>query len=325
MTTHMNRLDGQLVTLFGGGGFVGRHAAQALMQAGARVRIVQRHPMRAAAVRALGNLGQVQLVGADIAEPEQTIRAAQGSDAIVNLVGILKGDFDALHVDGAANIAKAAAHVGAAKMIQLSAIGADSKSPSAYGRSKAMGEQAVHSIYPGAVILRPSIIFGQQDRFINRFAALIRSTPIVPIVPIVAPNTRFQPIFVGDVARAIVAPIGGDAMAGGTFELGGAQIFSMRELLMWIARQIGRDPLFIELPDALAGGLATLTGWLPGAPITRDQWAMLGRDNVVNSRASGLSALGITPTALDSIVPGWLDIYRPHGRFSAPGDRSATA
>ncbi len=312
-------LTGKLVTLFGGGGFLGRHATQALMQAGARVRIVQRDPKRAFAVKALGNLGQVQFVAADAVNAEAALKAASGSDAVINLIGILKGDFQRAHVTTAVNVAEAAAASGAA-MVQISAIGAAADSASAYGRSKYAGEAKVRMILPEATILRPSIVFGREDGFINRFAGMIR---IAPVVPVVAPNTKFQPVFVGDVADAIVEALADPAAhAGQTYELGGPQSISMRALLEWIGRRIGRSPLLIDLPDVAAAALASGTGWLPGAPITKDQWAMLASDNIVSPGANTLADLGVAPTPLDAVAEGWLDIYRRHGRFAG---KAATA
>ncbi len=310
--TSSHALNGKLVTLFGGGGFLGKHAAQALMAAGARVRIVQRHPERAVGIRTLGNLGQAQFVAADASKAEATLRAATGSDAVVNLIGILKGDFERAHVATAANIAAAATAVGAA-MVQVSAIGADASSASAYGRSKAHGEAAARTALPAATILRPSIVFGREDQFINRFAGLLAMAPVMPVI---APNTRFQPVFVGDVADAVVAALADPAAAGRTYELGGPQIYSMRALYEWIAQQIGRSPLLVDVPDVAASALASGTGWLPGAPITKDQWAMLQADNVVAPGVATLSDLGIAPTPLDAVAQGWLDIYRKHGRFT---------
>jgi uncharacterized protein YbjT (DUF2867 family) len=307
----LHTLDGKLVTLFGGGGFLGRYAAQALMAAGARVRIVQRHPERAIAIRSLGNLGQTQFVAADAAKAEAAVRAATGSDAVVNLIGILKGDFERAHVGNAANIAAAAAAAGAA-MVQISAIGADAASPSAYGRSKAHGEAAVRAALPDATILRPSIVFGREDQFINRFAGLLSMAPVMPVI---APQTKFRPVFVGDVAEAIVHAVALPP-TGLTYELGGPQVLTMRALYEWISRQIGRKPLLIDMPDFAAAALATGTGWLPGAPITKDQWAMLQADNVVAEGAATLADLGVVPTTLDAVAPGWLDIYRRHGRFA---------
>lgn len=308
-------LSGQLVTLVGGGGFVGRSAAQALMRAGARVRIVQRHPRRAFAVKALGNLGQVQFAAADAADPAATARAIAGSDVVVNLVAVLKGDFTRANVDTARTVAEAAAAAGVRALVHVSAIGADAASPSAYGRSKAAGEAAVRAAFPAATILRPSIIFGREDQFVNRFAGLIS---MMPVVPVFAPATKFQPIFVGDVADAIAAAAAAPlAHAGKTYELGGPQQISMHGLMTWISRQIGRHPMLVDVPDTLAGVFARATGWLPGAPITADQWAMLGRDNVVADGAEGLAALGVAATPLDAAADGWLTVYRRHGRFTA--------
>jgi NADH dehydrogenase len=314
----LSRLDGKIVTLFGGGGFLGRHTAQAFMQAGARVRIVQRHPEKAFNVRALGNLGQTQFVSADAAVAEHALKAAIGSDIVINLVGILKGDFDRVHVDAARNIARAA-HAAGARLIHISALGAGDDSPSAYGRSKAAGEAAVRAVVPEATVLRPSIMFGQQDRFINRFAGMIRMAPIVPVV---APDTKFQPLFVGDMADAITAAVGSDNARAATLEIGGGRILSMRQLLEWIAGQINYAPVFVDVPDAAAAALASATGWLPGAPITKDQWLMLGRDNVVNG-VNGLDVLGIAETPLESVAEGWLDIYRRHGRFTGKAAHAA--
>jgi NADH dehydrogenase len=197
----------------------------------------------------------------------------------------------------------------------MSAIGADADSPSAYGRSKAEGEAAVRKAFPGATILRPSIIFGREDQFINRFAGLIR---MLPIVPVIGGATKFQPVFVGDVARAVAAIVEDpQSHASKTYELGGPEVMTMTEVNRWIAEATGRERPMLEIPDEVSGPLATLTGWLPGAPITRDQWMMLQRDNVVSAKAKGLAALGIAPTPLDAVTPGWMVQYRKHGRFGA--------
>ncbi|HVI98272.1 MAG TPA: complex I NDUFA9 subunit family protein [Sphingomonas sp.] len=309
----------KLVTLIGGGGFVGRYAAQALLKAGARVRIAQRDPRRAWFLKPLGGLGQTQFVAADVRKPDSIARAVTGADAVVNLVGVLRGDFQTLHVDGARNVAKACAAAGVGAMVQVSAIGADFESPSAYGRSKAEGEAAVRAAFPGATIVRPSLVFGREDRFVNRFAEMIAAAcavPLVRVVPVLAPDTKFQPVFVGDVARTLVAALADPATFGGrTIELGGPDVLSMRALLRWIADAIGRDPTFVELPDPVAGALARL----PGTPITRDQWLMLQRDNVVTGE-NGVAAAGVTPTPLASVAPQWLVQYRRSGRF---GTRAA--
>ena len=303
-------LDGKLVTLFGGGGFIGRYAAQQLLARGARVRVVQRNPAAAMFLKPLGNLGQSQFVAADVRSAASVARAMAGSDAVVNLVGSF-ANMDAVQHRGAANIAAAAGDQGIGRLVHVSAIGADVASPAVYGRSKGEGEAAVRAAVPNAVILRPSTVFGREDQFINRFAGMIR---LAPIVPLVAPAARFQPVYVGDVASAIVAALD-DPAAGRTFELGGPQILSMDDLFRWIAHAIGRHPRFLSVPDAATAMLARLTGWAPGAPLTWDQWLMLQKDTVVAPGADALADLGITATALDTVAHEWLVKYRSHGRF----------
>ena len=303
-----------LVTVFGGGGFVGRYVVEALLRRGARVRIAERSPKNAYYLKAQANLGQITYVPADITQPETLTAAIAGADAVINLVGSFV-DMQRLHVEGAQNIAEAAARAGVKSLVHMSAIGADAQSKSAYGRTKGEGEAAVRKAFPKAVIVRPSIVFGREDAFINRFAALIRALPIVPII---GGKTRFQPVFAGDVGHAVAALVADPAAHGGkTYELGGPQILSMRQMNEWIATQTGRSPLFIDVPDVAAAALATLTGWLPGAPITRDQWIMLQSDNIVSAKARDLSTLGVSATPLDAVARGWLLIYRRHGRFGA--------
>ena len=311
-------MQGRLVTIFGGGGFLGRYVAQALLAQGARIRVAGRNPAGAMHIKPLGNLGQVQLIAADVRKPASVARAVAGADAVVNLVGSF-ANMDAVQHVGAGNVAKASAAAGVAALVHVSAIGADPDSEAEYGRSKAAGEAAVLGAFPSATILRPSIVFGREDQFINRFAGLIR---MLPVVPVIGAATKFQPVFVGDVAKAVAAALAGaEANSGGeTWELGGPEVFSMIELNRWIARAIGRDPLFIEVPDAAAMLLAKGTGWLPGAPINMDQFRMLGSDNVVTGK-DGLAAFGIVPTPLDAVAGDWLTLYRRHGRF---GDTSGT-
>ncbi|SFK33393.1 NADH dehydrogenase [Sphingomonas sp. NFR04] len=302
----------RLVTLIGGGGFLGRYVAQELLAAGARVRVVERKPRDAWFLKTQGNLGQTQLVVGDITKPETLARALQGSDAVVNFVGILAGDFDKVHVQGARNVAEAAKAAGAGALVHISAIGADQNSPSGYGRSKAAGEQAVLAVFPGATILRPSIVFGREDAFVNRFAGMIAGAPL-NIVPVVRGETKFQPVFVTDVAQAITAALADPAAhAGKTYSLGGPDVLSMSALLHWIAGAIGRKPHFVELPDSLASLVASL----PGTPITRDQFAMLQADNVVPAGAEGLAALSVQPTPMATVAPSWLVRFRQAGRFS---------
>lgn len=311
----MRDIDGQLITVLGGGGFIGRYVVQRLLARGARVRIAEREPRKALFLKPLGGLGQTQFVAADVRDAASVARAVAGSDAVINLAGSF-ADMQAIQADGAKHVAQAASAAGVSALVHLSAIGADSDSASAYGRSKGDGEAAVRAAFPDAAILRPSIVFGREDHFINRFAGMIRALPVVPVI---APKTKLQPVYVGDVADAVVTALDGaleGVGAGRTFELGGPQVLTMEELLRWIAEATGRKPLFVEVPDAVASALATGLGWAPGAPITRDQWRMLQRDNVVASDAAGLAALAVTPTSLASVADGWLVQYRRHGRFA---------
>ena len=311
-------IDGKLVTIFGGGGFVGRYVAEALLSQGARLRIAQRNPQGALHIKPLGNLGQVQLVAADVRKPDSVMRAVKNADMTVNLVGSFD-DMDAIQNVGAGNVAKAAKKAGCEAMVHMSAIGADAESAARYGRSKAAGEVAVRKAFKGATILRPSIIFGREDKFINRFAGLIRMASVLPfgdgIVPVIGARTKFQPVFVGDVAQAIAQTLASEGdYAGKTYELGGPQIFSMLELNKWIAGATGRDPAFLEMPRFVAKALAVSTGWLPGAPISLDQYRMLGSDNIVTG-TDGLFAAGVSATPLAAVAHDWLDMYRKHGRF----------
>ena len=304
----------RLVTLFGGGGFLGRYIAQELLRAGGRIRIAERDPSDAWFLKPLGGLGQTQFVPASVTKPATVARAVEGADAVINLVGILKGDFDGIHRRGAANVAAAAKSARADALVHISAIGADPQSLSAYGRSKGKGEAAVRAAFPGATIMRPSIVFGQEDSFLNRFATM----QAAPVVPVLRGSVKFQPVWVADVARAIAAAALDPARyAGKTYELGGPEVVTMAELNAWIAETTGRKPNFLAIPDFAGGMIATLAGLLPGAPITRDQWLMLQVDNIVSPGAQGLEALGIAPTPMEAVAPAWLVQYRSHGRFAA--------
>ena len=308
-------MKNRLVTLIGGGGFLGRYVAQELLAAGVRLRIAQRDPREALFLKPLGGLGQTQFVAVDVRKPASIARAVQGADAVVNLVGVLKGNFQAVHVDGARAVAEAAAAAGVPALVHISAIGADPASPSAYGRSKAEGEAAVRGAFPAATILRPSLMFGREDRFVNRFAGMIA----LPVVPVLRAGVKFQPVYVADVAQAVVKALGDERAQGKTFELGGPDVLSMGALIRWIAAAVGREPSIVEVPDVV-GGLIAMGGFLPGAPITRDQWQMLQQDNVVADGAEGLAAFGVVPTPMDAVAPAWLVQYRRHGRF---GTRAA--
>lgn len=304
----------ELVTLFGGGGFLGRYVAQALLQRGARVRVVGRDPKRAFFVKALGSLGQTQFVAADITKADTVRRAVAGSDVVINLVGVLSGKMHLVHVEGARNVAEAAAAAGAKALVHVSAIGADAASAIDYARTKGLGEDAVRAAFPQATIVRPSIIFGAEDSFVNRFASMIQSAPAVPII---RSATRFQPVFVADVAKAIAdAALDPEKLGGRTFELGGPEVLTMGDLVRRTAQMIGATPTFLELPDSLSALIARF-GFLPGAPITMDQWKMLQHDNVAAAGSEGLAAMGVSPTPMGAVAPSWLVRYRRAGRFGA--------
>jgi uncharacterized protein YbjT (DUF2867 family) len=305
----------RLVTLIGGGGFLGRYVAQALYRTGARVRVAQARPRDAFFLKPLGGLGQTQFVAADITMPDTIARAVEGSDYVVNLAGTFGAKMRAVHVDGARALAEAAAAAGVQGLVHISAIGADVNSPAAYGRTKGEGEEAVRAAFPGATILRPSILFGREDQFVNRFAGMIAAAPFVPVL---RAEAKFQPAYVADVADAVAAALQDPARFGGkTFALGGPDVITMGELFRWIGGAIGRkDARFVELPDAIGG----LIPMLPGAPISGDQWKMLQQDNIVPAGADGFAAFGITPTPLATVAPSWLVRFRRHGRFGALGE-----
>lgn len=307
------QLNEKVVTIFGGGGFVGRYLAQLLLAEGARVRIAERQPKSAHAIRALGSLGQTQFVPADITKPNTVAAACAGADYVINLVGTLDGDKDAVHVEGAANVAKAAKAAGAKALVHFSAIGADAESESAYGRTKGEGEAAVRAAFPAATILRPSFIAGAEDKLTNRFAGYFAGLNLLPIV---MGGTKIQPVYVEDVARAARAAItNGAATEGQTYELGGPETSTMKSFIYWIGRATGQTVYPLDIPDFISGFMAKAIGWAPGAPITYDQWLMLQKDNVVADGAKGFADLGVAATPLDAVAGEWLVQYRNHGRF----------
>jgi NADH dehydrogenase len=307
-----------LVTLIGGSGFVGRALTEAFARAGWRVRVLCRNPGRAERLRPLGDVGQIAPMRGDIRIPASLLPALEGADAAINLVGILDEKsgqrFADVQAKGAGHAAQAAARQGVRAYVHMSAIGADRASPSAYGRTKGEGEAAVLAAFPGAAILRPSLVFGSEDGFTNRFAGLISAAPVIPVV---APETRFQPVYVGDLAAAALAVVqrllaGG---AGGIWELGGPEILTMRAIMAFIAKETGHEKPMIDTPDIGARMLASL-GFLPGAPLTKDQYLMLKRDNIVSHGAADLTELGVAPTPMAAVAPGWLARYRTGGRFA---------
>ena len=313
----MTARSDRLITLFGGGGFVGRYVAQALFKAGARVRIAEREPRDAFYLRPLTGLGMIQFLRADIGRPGEVAAAVSGADAVINLVGILKGNFQGVHVDGARNVAEAAEAAGVRALVHVSAIGADPESDSAYGRSKGEGELAVRAAFPKATIVRPSIVFGAEDNFVNRFAGMAR---LLPFVPVIRSAWRVQPVHAADLGKAIAqAALEPDRHAGKTYELGGPQVISMAEINKWMCEATGRgSKAVVAIPDPIGKAMARLTGWLPGAPITWDQWLMLSRDNVASGEHPGFEAFEIRPAPLAAVAEGWLPIYRRHGRWANP-------
>ncbi|WP_285020049.1 complex I NDUFA9 subunit family protein [Novosphingobium sp. fls2-241-R2A-195] len=317
MTT--DTLSGKIVTILGGSGFVGRHLAQELLARGARLRIASRHPKKAYAIKPLGNLGQVQFAGVDVTKAETLAPVLAGSDAVINLIGAFAGNLDALQGNGAGEIAAAAKAAGATAFVHVSAIGADAGSAVAYARTKAEGETAVLAAFPSATIVRPSLMFGSDDNFVNMFGELISRLPALPVF---APQARLQPVFVDDVAVAIANALGNVAAQGKTFELAGPEIITMLDLNQRIAKAQGRSRTFVELPDAVSGLIAATTGWLPGAPISSDQLKLLQAGSVASDSAAGLAELGVTPRPLGLFLDRWMVRFRKHGRF---GTKTASA
>ncbi|MEJ2459588.1 MAG: complex I NDUFA9 subunit family protein [Novosphingobium sp.] len=311
-------LSGKIVTVLGGSGFVGRHLAQELLARGARLRIASRNPQKAYTIKPLGNLGQVQFARTDVTKPDSLAAVLAGSDVVVNLVGALSGDLDARQGQGAGRIAAAAKAAGAGAFVHVSAIGADAQSDIVYARTKAEGEMAVRAEFPGATIVRSSLIFGPDDNFLMRFGDLMTRMPVLPVF---APEGKLQPVFVDDVAEAIANALSDPAAHGGkTYELGGPEVFTMLELNERIAAAEGRSCRFAVLPDSVSSLIASLTGWLPGAPITRDLFKLLKAGSVASGAAPGLAELGVQPRPLGLFLDRWMTRFRKHGRF---GTKSA--
>jgi uncharacterized protein YbjT (DUF2867 family) len=303
-----------VATVFGGSGFIGRYVVKRLAAAGYTVRVAVRDTEAAQFLKPMGAVGQIVLLRAPITDAAAVARAVEGASVVVSLVGILferrPGDFQRIQAEGPALVAKAAAAAGVAKLVHISAIGADAASPSLYARSKAAGEAAVRAAFPAATILRPSVVFGQEDQFFNRFAALAQ---MLPVMPVISGATRFQPVYVGDVADAVMAAIRLPQAAGATYELGGPRAWSMRELLTWILAQIQRRRPLFDVPAGLARLQARLLEHVPGKPLTRDQLLLLERDNLVAEGAAGLTDLGVQPTPVELVVPAYLARYRQGG------------
>ncbi|WP_439508005.1 complex I NDUFA9 subunit family protein [Yoonia sp.] len=314
----------KLVTIFGGSGFVGRYIARRMAQNGWRVRVAVRNTNEAMFVRTYGAVGQVEPVFCNIRDDASVAAVTQGADAVVNCVGVLaelrKNTFAAVQAEGATRIARVAAAMGVARMVQLSAIGASDTSASAYARTKAAGEQGVLDHMPDAMILRPSIIFGAEDQFFNRFAGMTRFGPVLPVI---GADTRFQPVYVDDVAAAAVKGVLGE-VPGGIYELGGPDVATFRELMQTMLAVVRRRRIILNMPfwaaRIMAGGfniLRVVSLGLVTPPVTRDQVENLALDNVVSDGARGFAYLGIMPTAMMAVLPDYLWRFRPSGQYDA--------
>ncbi len=303
------------IAVLGASGFVGRYIVRRLAATGAVITAVGRHADSASFLKPMGDVGQIACIDADLCDDRALAAVIAGTDAVVNAVGILyergRQSFDALHHRLPARLGAAARAAGIRRILHVSAIGADPDSPAAYGRSKAAGESALRAAVPTAVVLRPSIVFGPEDTFFNRFAALARVSPALPLIG--GGTTRFQPVYVGDVADAAMAALAAPETEASIFELGGPEIFTFRALMEIVLRTIGRKRLLVPVPFAVASIEAAFLGVLPVPPLTRDQVRMLQRDNVVTPGMPGLAELGIAPTAVELILPTYLDRFRRRG------------
>ncbi|MDF1747451.1 MAG: complex I NDUFA9 subunit family protein [Alphaproteobacteria bacterium] len=307
-----------VVTVFGGSGFIGHQVVRELARIGCRVRVAVRFPESASDLKPMGDVGQIVPIACNIRQDSSVAAALDGADAVINLVGILYESgtqtFDAVHHQGAARIAKAAKAAGITNFIQMSALGAAPDSSAKYARSKAAGEAAVRAEIPEAVVVRPSIVFGPEDSFFNRFASIMRIAPLLPLIG--GGEQKFQPVYVGDVADAIVKVITDPGAAGRTYELCGPTVYSFKELMQLVMTETGRHVGLVPIPFELARIKAFFLELLPVPPLTRDQVELLRSDNIATGNLPGLRDLGIAPTAAEVILPSYLDIYRKGGRYN---------
>ncbi|WP_319532990.1 complex I NDUFA9 subunit family protein [uncultured Cohaesibacter sp.] len=320
----MNNSTGKIVTVFGGSGFLGRHVVRALALKGYRVRVAVRRPDLAGFLQPLGNVGQVMPMQANLRDANSVARAVEGADAVVNLVGILyetgKQSFDAVHHIGANTIAEAAARAGISKLVQISAIGASEESAAGYARSKALGEEAALAAVPSAIVIRPSLLIGSEDNFFNKFAEMARISPFLPLIG--GGLTKFQPVFVGDVANVIARGVDGLLKPGATYELGGPDVRTFRELMDMMMAVTHQQRMLLPIPFWLAGMMGSVFQSLPVTPpLTRDQVTMLKSDNVVSelAKAEGrtFEGLEINPMAIEAVIPTYLWSYRSTGQYEA--------
>jgi uncharacterized protein YbjT (DUF2867 family) len=311
-----------LVTIYGGSGFIGRHVVRAIAKTGSRLRVAVRRPELAGHLQPLGGVGQINAVQANVRFPDSLLAGADGADAVVNLVGILfpagKQTFKSVQDEGARHVAEAARTAGAKALVHVSALGADPDSASVYARTKAAGESAVREVFPEAVILRPSVVFGPEDDFFNRFAKLARIAPVLPLIG--GGNTRFEPVFAGDVAKAVIAGLTGVAKAGAPYELGGPEVLTLKEVMQRVLDYAMRRRPLVTVPFWLAKLQAAFLQLLPNPMLTVDQVRLLETDNVVSEEAKQdgrtLEGLGIEPVGIASVVPDYLEPFRPRGQFS---------
>lgn len=303
-------MERRVISVFGGSGFIGRHLIRRLAARGWIVRVCVRDIETAQFLKTMGDPGQIVLLPTDVTNPAHVARTVEGAAAVVNLVGILfqrgRRSFQRMHVDAARSVAEAAKAAGVQRLVHMSAIGADPDSPAEYGRTKAAGERAVLAAFETATVTRPSVVFGPEDDFFNRFAAMARLSPALPVF-----DVSFQPVYVGDVAEAMVKALEDDGTKGKIYELGGPRVISFRELMEIVLRETGRSRLLLPMPLTIAEIQGAFLQVLPKPPLTRDQVKLLGRDNVVSTEALTLKDLGIEATAVESIVPTYLERYRP--------------
>jgi uncharacterized protein YbjT (DUF2867 family) len=302
-----DKVQGHVISVLGGTGFVGRHVVRRLAKAGALIRVGCRHPNEGLFLKTMGEVGQIQLNFTNIRDDESVRQLVSGSQAVINLVGILheggKQKFQAIHSEGAARVARISSEQGVEHLVQMSALGADPASDSLYAKSKAAGEQEVRSAFPNAAIVRPSLIFGAEDHFFNRFAQLAKISPFIPLIG--GGKTRFQPVYVGDVADAIVR-LTLSSHLGQLFELAGGKVYTFRQLMELLLATMGIDRVLLPIPAPVGYAGACLTEWLPSPPLTRDQLKLLQCDNVASGRLPGLKELGIVPASLEAILPTYI-------------------
>ena len=318
-----------LVTVVGGTGFVGRYVVRALAREGWRVRVAARNPGAAPELKVMGEVGQIEFASANLRDPRRVALAVADATAVVNLVGVLQESgaqrFDALQAEGAGRLAQAAAEAGVKRFVQISAIGADARSASAYARTKAEGEARVRAAFPAATVLRPSIVFGPEDDFFNRFGRMAVLSPALPLIG--GGKTRMQPVYAGDVGSAVAAALVRDDAAGRTYELGGPAVETFRDLMQLLLDETGRRRALVPVPFPVAGMMGKAGDLVAAfglkAPITADQVELLKRDNVVDPACPGLRDLGVEPTAIEAVLPTYLWTYRSGGQFAQPGGSNA--